>query len=475
MNTLIPLKKTTPLLFIALALINFGLLTPVKAQQADTFYGALAGQHTTMGSSDAAFGYAALNVNVSGNHVTAIGAWSMEFATGNSNTAIGTQTLQNNATGNNNIAIGDYAGSSHTTGDNNIDIGGFGVDGESNTIRIGGDNGNGYGSQTATFIAGIDGVDTSSGSPVFIDANGQLGTGAYLVNDNTAVGDGALASLTGGAFNSAFGKNALNANNGGSKNMAIGDAALAFNTGSNNTATGSFALFHNTIGNGNIALGISAGFNLTSGNNNIDIGNQGVAGEANTIRFGDQASQTKTFIAGINGVDKSSGSPVFIDASGQLGTGTALQGPPGPQGSPGPQGPAGPQGSPGPQGPAGDTGPQGAVGPAGAVGQTGPQGATGATGAVGPAGAQGSPGPQGPAGPVGPQGATGNTGATGPMGPIGLTGPQGIGITTGGIIQLTQGSPAPAGGFTKIGTTSFAYRDLTNHNHTINLDVYQKN
>ncbi len=54
-----------------------------------------------------------------------------------------------------------------------------------------------------------------------------------------------------------------------------------------------------------------------------------------------------TFIAGINGVDKSNGSPVFIDANGQLGTGTALQGPPGPQGSPGPQGPAGPQGAPG--------------------------------------------------------------------------------------------------------------------------------
>jgi len=56
MNTLIRFKKRTPLVFIALALINFGLLTPVKAQQANTFYGAAAGQNTTMGSSDAAFG-----------------------------------------------------------------------------------------------------------------------------------------------------------------------------------------------------------------------------------------------------------------------------------------------------------------------------------------------------------------------------------------------------------------------------------
>jgi hypothetical protein len=78
----------------------------------------------------------------------------------------------------------------------------------------------------------------------------------------------------------------------------------------------------------------------------------------------------------------------------------------------------------------------------------------------------------GPQGPQGPQGATGDTGATGAVGPMG---PQGIGVTTGAIIQLIQGSPAPAGGFTKIGTTSFQYRDLTNHNRTINVDVYQKN
>src|SRR6476660_1327266 len=46
MNTLIRLKKTTPLLFVALALINFGLLTPVKAVDVtDTFYGNQAERH----------------------------------------------------------------------------------------------------------------------------------------------------------------------------------------------------------------------------------------------------------------------------------------------------------------------------------------------------------------------------------------------------------------------------------------------
>ncbi len=75
-------------------------------------------------------------------------------------------------------------------------------------------------------------------------------------------------------------------------------------------------------GNNNIALGFQAGQNLGDGDNNIDIGNAG-ATEASTIRIGTVGTQTKTFIAGISGVDKSSGNPVFIDANGQLGTASA--------------------------------------------------------------------------------------------------------------------------------------------------------
>jgi hypothetical protein len=306
------------------------------------------------------------------------------------------------------------------------------------------------------FVAGH-GNNTAIGyqtlhSNIFGILNTAIGSLALFSNTdgtfNTATGGNALFTNTTGSNNTANGEEALYSNTTGNENTANGITALEFNTtGNNNTATGWSALAFNTTGNSNIALGSAAGFNLTTGDYNIAIGNQGVAGEANTIRIGDQANQTRTFIAGINGVDKSTGSPVFIDANGQLGTGTALQGPPGPQGSPGPQGP---QGSPGPQG---NQGPQGAVGPAGPVGQTGPQGATGA---------------------AGPVGQTGATGATGPTGPIGLTGPQGIGITTGGIIQLIQGSPAPAGGFTKIGTAQFQYRDNNNKNQSITLDVYQK-
>jgi hypothetical protein len=228
------------------------------------------------------------------------------------------------------------------------------------------------------------------GYPFFNTAEGEDALfNLTLGVENTANGFQALYSNTTGSENTANGYQTLYSNRAGSENTANGINALysnttaAFNTangmnalysnttGGYNTASGGFALFNNTTGISNIAFGFEAGQNLTTGSNNIDIGNAGVADEANTIRIGDQSFQTATFIAGINGVNKSSGNPVFIDANGQLGTGTVFP--------------------------------------------------------------------------------------------------------TGAIIQLLLGSPAPAGGFTKIGTTSFQYRDLTNRNRSITLDIYQKN
>jgi trimeric autotransporter adhesin len=65
--------------------------------------------------------------------------------------------------------LGEGAGSNLRTGDNNIYIYDPGIDGESNTIRIGT-----VGTQTATFIAGITGTAVT-GAAVVVDSNGQLG------------------------------------------------------------------------------------------------------------------------------------------------------------------------------------------------------------------------------------------------------------------------------------------------------------
>ena len=139
---------------------------------------------------------------------------------------------------------------------------------------------------------------------------------------NTAVGLGAMYGNTTGSLNTAIGDSAGYGSNNGDQNTSAGAYSFFSGGGSSNTAIGTSALYY-TTGSNNIALGNFAGYNLTSGSNNIDIGNQGVAGESNVTRVGTPGTQTAAYVAGIFGVDKSNGSPVFIDANGQLGTGSA--------------------------------------------------------------------------------------------------------------------------------------------------------
>jgi hypothetical protein len=324
----------------------------------------------------------------------------------------------------------------------------------------------------------------------FTNANTAEGAGALetLVpgpgqgHQNTALGDTALTFDETGSFNTATGGSALDQNVTGNYNTANGYLALLSNDdGSYNTAVGALALegsshgnfntaigrqaLNNVLGSSNIAVGADSGINLTSGDNNIDIGNAGFAAEANTIRIGTDGTQTATYIAGINGFDNSNGSPVFIDENGQLGTGTALQGPAGPQGPQGDPGPQGPAGAVGPQGPAGPTG---ATGPAGAVGPIGPQGPAGPTGAIGPAG------PVGPTGAQGLQGLPGSQGSPGPIGATGPQGPAGEGLVSGAYLQLAVGTPPPAG-FTMVGTTTISYRDTNNRNTSVTVNLFRKN
>jgi uncharacterized coiled-coil protein SlyX len=136
---------------------------------------------------------------------------------------------------------------------------------------------------------------------------------------NTATGFIALNRNTTGDWNTANGFQALWNNTTGFYNTANGVNTLASNTtGHNNTADGRNALQRNTTGSSNTALGPGAGRNLTTGDNNIDIGNPGAADESNTVRIGEQAAQTATFIAGISGATVT-GRAVVVNNIGQLG------------------------------------------------------------------------------------------------------------------------------------------------------------
>jgi uncharacterized coiled-coil protein SlyX len=302
MNSLIQLKKTTPLFLIVFALGCFALLPMAQAVGPDTD-GAIPGSNNgegigvlvnrTNGVWNTGSGFEALN------HLTA----------GNQNTATGLRALFSDTSGGFNTATGVYSLYSNTTGFFNNAVGAYSLahntDGSYNTA-------NGY----SALYFNTEGVD-----------NTATGFGALYKNttgfSNTANGSLALYSNTIGRSNTANGFQALQNNTTGNENAASGVSALQNNTtGNENTALGNQALQFNTTGNNNIALGSNSGDNLTTGANNIDIGNSGVAAESNTIRIG--ISQSATFIAGINGTAVT-GTAVVVNGSGQLGVAPSSQ------------------------------------------------------------------------------------------------------------------------------------------------------
>ena len=147
--------------------------------------------------------------------------------------------------------------------------------------------------------------------------NTALGAGTLFVNtgdDNTATGAGALLSNTTGTDNTADGSFALFNNTTGTENVACGaNALLNSTTGGGNTAVGFNALPNNTTGITNTALGFNAGFGITTADNVIVIGTN-VAG---------QNIDHSCFIGEIFGETSSSGTAVFINSEGRLGTATS--------------------------------------------------------------------------------------------------------------------------------------------------------
>jgi hypothetical protein len=107
--------------------------------------------------------------------------------------------------------------------------------------------------------------------------NAAFGVAALSSNttgiDNTACGPFALGANLTGDLNTASGYEALQQNTAGSDNTAYGDSALTSNlTGNNNTASGAAALGLNVTGNNNTASGFNALLDNTAGNYNTAVG-----------------------------------------------------------------------------------------------------------------------------------------------------------------------------------------------------------
>jgi len=312
-------KKFLPgvvLIIIAIVLSNLLFLSQVHAvDPTNIFYGTGAGNATTTGVDDSAFGYNPLHNNTTGSYNTASGYYALYAnTTGTGNTASGSAALISNTTGNNNTASGNAALYYNTTGDYNTASGYqallYNSTGTSNTAT----------GTNALYSNTIGNANTATGTnAMFSNTTGStnMASGANALfnnttgDNNTASGFYALFSNTTGNYNVADGYESLYSNTTGAFNAGYGAFVLYNNTTGNfNTATGPGALFSNTSGSNNIAIGLTAGFALTTGSGNICIGAgvNGVAGESNTTRIRNVYSTV------------ANGRAVYVNADNKIGT-----------------------------------------------------------------------------------------------------------------------------------------------------------
>ena len=134
MNTLIQLKKTGSLVFVALAVDWLALLPHVQAVSPPpdgchplytTAEGCNALTLLTTGAGNTAIGWYSLSLNSSGSFNTGVGGGALALNNGDSNTAAGAAALLLNATGTQNTAIGTDAMVYNDTGNNNLALGAF--------------------------------------------------------------------------------------------------------------------------------------------------------------------------------------------------------------------------------------------------------------------------------------------------------------------------------------------------------------
>ncbi|MGO9303890.1 MAG: tail fiber domain-containing protein, partial [Candidatus Korobacteraceae bacterium] len=234
--------------------------------------------------------------------------------TGTGNTFFGLQAGYSNTTGGGNVFSGFQAGKNNTTACCNTfsgtEAGYTNSTGSYNTFygqQAGYSNTSGTGNVFSGLQAGFS--NTTGGGNVF--AGNQAGLSNTTACCNTFLGTEA------GYTNST----------GGSNTFSGQQAGYNTTTGGANTFYGLQAGYSNTTGKNNTFAGYQAGYNNTTGKSNLYLANQGPTSgsESNTIRIGTQGTdlgeQNVAYIAGIYGSTTTSGSAVFVDSTGKLGTG----------------------------------------------------------------------------------------------------------------------------------------------------------
>ncbi len=287
--------------------LDFGLtnlalgssLSAIAGGFSNTCYGELAGNSLTSGSSNVLIGTAAgtlvttgvdnvavgqsalVNGGSVGGENTAIGSFSLASCTANRNTALGYESLTSLVSGNTNIALGYAAATTYTGAEsNNIIIGNVGVLADSGKIRIGTN-----GTHTATFVAGVDGVNVGSVATVVTESGNQLGT-AVITGSSTVVVTPGANTITLTANGSGVGST-ITGNSGGplsptagNWNIVTANSTVKF-AGAVSTETLDFGLSNLALGSSlssltsgllNVCVGVDAGQNIQDGYSNVFMG-----------------------------------------------------------------------------------------------------------------------------------------------------------------------------------------------------------
>jgi hypothetical protein len=228
----------------------------LNASNNNISFGENANRNST-GNSNIAIGRESLRANAGGFYNTAVGWQSLyDNNSGSYNAAYGARALYNNTTGDYNIGIGYEPLAANTSGSFNIGIGFRSL--QNNT--------------TGTYNVGV-GMYT-----LLYNISGIM---------NAAVGYYALGANVYGHYNAGFGNYALLSNNLGIGNAFVGFAAGYYNTsGYYNQGVGYYAGYLNRTGYYNISFGYLNGPNTTNLDNTITIGSSVFTTASDQARIG---------------------------------------------------------------------------------------------------------------------------------------------------------------------------------------------